>query len=76
MPQTLDISPRWLRRSGAASYLSISPRKFDALRKDGVVPPPSTKLGVALYDRLALDAIMETTPAAANDNANPWDDLL
>jgi hypothetical protein len=75
--QSPDPSRRWLRRSGAASYLSISERKFDSLRKAGVVPPPSSVIGVALYDRLALDALLERAPAAANDNdANPWDDAL
>lgn len=71
-----DNTPRWLRRAAAASYLSISVRKFDSLRKQGALPAPSTALGVALFDRLALDDLL-TAPSASNDNAaNPWDDLF
>jgi hypothetical protein len=47
----LEITPRGLRREGAATYLGISPSKFDQGRKDGKIPAPRNFLGVALYCR-------------------------
>ncbi|UPT93020.1 hypothetical protein J4G48_0026770 [Bradyrhizobium barranii subsp. apii] len=72
------IEPRGLRRADAARYLGISPSHFDTQRALGAIPAPKPLFGVMLYDRHDLDAIFDGKPvaAAANDNANPWDDAI
>ena len=73
----IEITPRGLRREGAATYLGISPSKFDQGRKDGKIPAPRNFLGVALYCRHELDAMFDDLAplVAANDN-NEWDSVL
>ena len=68
--------PRWLRREGAADYLSVSPTQFDTWRDQGIVPKPSKIGGVVLWDRLALDENMEAIfyPEAEAEVA-VWNDV-
>jgi hypothetical protein len=51
------ILPRLMKRTTAASYLDVSPSKFDSL------PLPRRRCGNGyLYDRLALDAFVNSLP--------------
>lgn len=71
-----DVWPRWLRRTSAADYLSVSPSQFDKWISLGMVPLPKKIVGVVLWDRFALDEAMEAIfyPVAETDLA-AWDDV-
>lgn len=71
-----EVTPRGLRRERAASYLGISPSKFDSARKQGLIPPPKDFLGVSLYCKRDLDAMFDELPLMAAANDNEWDAVL
>ncbi len=51
------ITPRGLRRPDAAMYLGVSLRFFDRLHREGKIPAPIERYGVAVWDRQALDSL-------------------
>lgn len=50
--------PGYLRRGRAAQYLDVSTTKFDELVREGMLPPPITRLGVKLWSRAQIDELM------------------
>jgi predicted DNA-binding transcriptional regulator AlpA len=67
---------RCFNRKEAASYVGISTGSFDKLVKKGEMPAPLELLGRKVWDRSALDAIIDkrsghSSPAA--DGLSPLD---
>jgi predicted DNA-binding transcriptional regulator AlpA len=56
--------PRAMRLEVAAAYLSISTSSFLRMVEDGDLPPATKKRGIALWDRLDLDAAFDNWKAA------------
>jgi hypothetical protein len=56
------IEPRGLSRIDAAAYISVSPTKFDELRKDGRVSPPRLIDSRLVWDRYDLDRDFDAFP--------------
>ena len=69
-----NLAPRGIGRVGAASYIGISPSKFDELVADGRMPPPKRIDGRKIWDVKALDKAFEALPEDGEQSANPWDD--
>ena len=65
------ISPRGLCRPEAATYVGVSASLFDAMVKDGRMPPPKRVNSRMIWDRLRLDVAFEGLPET--DFGNPWD---
>lgn len=70
------VNPRGLSRTVAAEYIGLSPRMFDSLVEDGVMPTPYMARSKKLWDRYELDEYFECLPRplADNDNKNEWDE--
>jgi predicted DNA-binding transcriptional regulator AlpA len=79
--------PRLLSREQAAAYCGISPTLFDALVKTGTLPGPIEWGARRLWDRKAVDQVLNRVsgivgPGATdmiNDlktNSNPWNDVV
>lgn len=52
--------PRAMRARNAAAYLSISVATFYRRVKEGAIPPPVRLGGAALWDRYALDEVLDS----------------
>jgi len=65
--------PRTFRAERAAAYVSMSTSKFLSLVEEGVMPKGFKVDGMALWDRLDLDAAVENLKAqeAAPRRRNP-----
>jgi predicted DNA-binding transcriptional regulator AlpA len=77
LPNTSPVHifvPRGLRRPDAARYLGVSPSTFDRLREAGLAPPPRQILGVVIWDRHDLDALISDLPVIGETKINPWDE--
>lgn len=66
----LSYPPRGLSREEAARYVGVSATKFDALVKDGRMPPPKRIDGRVVWDRRRLD---EKFDELDDSGHNPWD---
>ncbi len=64
------IEPRGLSRIDAATYIFVSPTKFDQLRKDGRISPPRLIDGRLVWDRHGLDHDFEAFPIEGNARAD------
>ncbi|SDP39301.1 Helix-turn-helix domain-containing protein [Filomicrobium insigne] len=70
-----SLPPRGLSRAEAAAYIGISPTTFDAMVKDGRMPPAKQIGARTVWDRLQLDrffaelpdAVVDGRPAEADD---------
>lgn len=65
------IEPRGLCRTDAASYIGISPSKFDEMVKDGRMPLPKRINARTIWDRRQLDSAFDSLPDGEENN--PWD---
>ena len=63
---------RGLSRIEAATYIGISPSKFDELRKDGRVGPARLIDGRKVWDVRDLDLAFEALPMEFNEAAEDW----
>lgn len=72
------MTPRGLPRRLAADYIGCSPRMFDNMVKDGLMPSPRLIGTKKVWDTRELDDCFDILPRpeADNDNANEWDDAL
>ena len=74
------MSNRGLPRRLAAEYIGCSPRMFDALVKEGVMPIPYLQKSKKVWDIRELDECFDNLPRAWADNdnvdANEWDAAL
>jgi hypothetical protein len=66
----LPVMPRGLSRAEAASYVGISPTMFDALVKDGRMPPPKRINARTVWDIRQLDDAFD---ALSNDEDEAQD---
>lgn len=69
-----SLPPRGLSREEAATYVGVSPTKFDEMVADGRMPEPKVIDGRRVWDRLALDAAFSALPDA-NGNADHGSDV-
>jgi len=71
---TIDrpIPRRGLSREEAATYLGISPSKFDELRKDGRIGPAKLIDSQKVWDIRTLDEAFDALPDEVNDDAEEW----
>jgi len=70
LADSLAYPPRAMRLESAAAYLSISPSSFLRMVEDGDLPAPTKKRGIALWDRLDLDAAFEDWKATVEGSAD------
>lgn len=70
----LFLQPRGLNRVVAASYIGVSPSKFDHMVADRRMPRPKQVDGRRVWDRLALDIAFESL--AEVPGANGCDAVL
>jgi predicted DNA-binding transcriptional regulator AlpA len=67
----LSLPPRGLSRPEAAAYVGVSPSLFDAMVKDGRMPPAKRINSRTVWDRQQLDHCFEALDG--QESANPWD---
>lgn len=67
----MAAEPRWLDRTGVATYLSVRVDALPRLARQGKLPSPSYHLGARSprWDRLALDSALSGTPSSADPDA-------
>jgi len=58
----LSLPPRGLSREEAATYVGISPNKFDTMVEDGRMPKPKQIDGRRVWDRHRLDSYFAALP--------------
>lgn len=75
-PRPSKIEPRGLRRLDAAAYVGVSPSQFDAWIHQKIMPKPKKIGGVAVWDRLRLDAAFEALPGDEDERHSVYDDLV
>jgi helix-turn-helix protein len=66
------IPRRGLSRVEAATYLGISPSKFDELRKDGRIGPAKCLDGRKLFAIEMLDEFFDALPDENHDAVEDW----
>jgi excisionase family DNA binding protein len=64
--------PLGLSREEAAEYVGVSASLFDAMVKDGRMPPPKTINRRRVFDRHRLDAAFAALPDEGETADNPW----
>lgn len=74
MNRARRIEPRGLRRPDAASYIGVSPTKFDEWVRDGVMPKPKRVDKVVVWDRFALDQAFDAI-SETDSRDTSWDDF-
>ena len=62
------MTPRGLSRRAAAEYVGCSPRKFDQMILDGVMPAPRLIGTKKIWDRVELDEAFEELPREFKGN--------
>jgi predicted DNA-binding transcriptional regulator AlpA len=67
----LAYPPRAFRADRAAAYLGMSTSKFHVLVEQGRLPKPVRIDGMALWDRLELEAAFEDMKNQDDRRANP-----
>lgn len=68
-----NLPPRGLNREAAASYVGVSPSKFDELVGRGDMPKAKCIDKRKVWDRMAVDAAFDALPAGDKSQDNPWD---
>lgn len=66
----LAYPPRGLRAERAAAYVGVSKTTFLELVEDGVMPKPIKLRGCMVWDRLKIDAAIESM---TDDKVNSFD---
>ena len=69
------LAPRGLSREQSSAYIGVSAAKFDAMVKDGRMPPPKCVDGRRVWDRHRLDMAFDALPDAAGTVSNDSDDV-
>lgn len=65
------LQPRGLSRVAAAAYVGISPTTFDALVKDGRMPPPKRINSRTIWDVRQLDEAFDALPSDEDADRDP-----
>ena len=68
------MNPRVLSRSRAAEYVGCSPRKFDQMILDGLMPAPRMIGTKKIWDRVELDEAFEILPREVE--GGEWDEFF
>ena len=68
------MNPRGLSRSCAAEYVVCSPRKFDQMILDGLMPAPRLIGTKKIWDRVELDEAFEELPREFE--GGEWDAVI
>ena len=68
------MNPQGLSRSCAAEYVDCSPRKFDQMILDGLMPAPRLIGTKKIWDRVELDEAFEELPREVE--GDEWDELF
>lgn len=63
---------RGLSRVEGATYLGISPSKFDEMRKDGRIGSPKLIDSRKVFDVRMLDDVFDALPDENHDSAGEW----
>ena len=63
------MNPRGLSRSCAGEYVCCSPRKFDQMILDGLMPAPRLIGTKKIWDRVELDEAFEELPREVEGNS-------
>ena len=63
------MTPRGLSRPTAAEYVGCSPRKFDQMIQDGLMPAPRLIGTKKIWDRVELDEAFEELPREFQGNS-------
>jgi len=66
------IVRRGLSRLEAATYLGISPSKFDELRKANRIEPPKVLGGRLIFKVESLDAFLDSLPDENQTSDDDW----
>jgi hypothetical protein len=69
-----NLPPRGLSREVAATYIGVSPSKFDELVQRGKMPTPKRIDRRKLWDRDAIDRAFEKLDEEQTCD-NPWDEV-
>lgn len=72
-PLERGVIARGLRREMAATYVGVSPSKFDQWVLNGTMPEPRRKDGCVIWDRYELDEAFDALPI---EGENEWDSVL
>lgn len=67
-----EIEPRGLRRPEAASYVGVSPTKFDEMVQDGRMPMPKQVDDCVIWDVRRLDDAFDALPDKKVDRLAKW----
>jgi predicted DNA-binding transcriptional regulator AlpA len=65
-----------LRRSDAAAYVGVSPSQFDIWIHQKIMPKPKKIGGVAVWDRIRLDAAFDALPGDEDTTESLYDELV
>ena len=65
-----------MNRTEAASYIGVSPSKFDEMVRDGRMPPPKQIDTRCVWDSRQLISAFDKLPGGADDDRNEWDELI
>lgn len=65
--------PRGLSRRQAAEYVGISPSKFDAMIKNGIMPKPKIIGTRRVWDKWRLDEAFSELPGDECRDDDVWD---
>ena len=68
------MNPRGLSGSCAAEYVGCSPRKFDQMILDGLMPAPRLIGTKKIWDRVELDEAFEELPREVE--GGEWDEFF
>ena len=68
------MNPRGLSRSRAAEYVGCSPRKFDQMILNGLMPAPRMIGTKKIWDRVELDEAFEELPRELEQGK--WDEFF
>lgn len=66
-----SLPPRGLPREIAATYIGVSPSKFDQMVADGRMPKPILVDGRRIWDRFKIDRSFDAL-AEVDDDSTRW----
>jgi predicted DNA-binding transcriptional regulator AlpA len=72
IPMRLPVPPRGLSRAESARYVGVSPAMFDALVKDGRMPPPKRINARTVWDIRRLDDAFEALSNDEDEDHDPF----
>ncbi len=72
LSETRHVPRRGLSRTEAATYLGISPSKFDELRKANRIAPPKVLDGRLIFTVERLDEFIDALPDENQTDNDDW----